>query len=86
MAKKVNNEWVTVNKYASVKGNADKFSLNWCGAVIHNCRIVEGKNGAFIGFPSFKGREGNYIKTAYVYCDTPAMENALEQVVEYFEE
>lgn len=79
-----NNDYVKVNAFASVKGTAEKFSINWCGAVIHNCRIVNGKNGSFIGFPSFKGRMGNYIKTAYIYAGSAPADKALAEVVEYF--
>lgn len=82
------NYWQDVipNEVA-VKGTAERFSLNWYGAIIHGCRIVKGKNGSFIGWPSFKGRDGKYIRTAYVYDgnEAPAADiEAVEKVVNYF--
>lgn len=65
------SEWQAVVPGVEVrKGNRpDTFSLNWHGAVIHNCRICEYNGNLFIGWPSFKGRDGKYIKTAYVWAD-----------------
>ena len=71
----------------AVKGTAERFSLNWYGAIIHGCRIVKGKNANFIGWPSFKGRAGNYIRTAYVYDGKGALDadiEALAKVVKFF--
>lgn len=89
MAKKVaKNDWAKVFDCVSVKGTKERFSINWYGAVIHGCRIVDGKNGKFIGWPSFKGKHGDYIRTAYVYDGPGAGEDdveILEAVVKYFE-
>lgn len=89
MAKKVvKNGWAEVFDGVSVKGTKDRFSINWYGATIHGCRIVNGENGKFIGWPSFKGKNGKYIKTAYVYDGPGATEDdvkMLEGVVKYFE-
>lgn len=65
----VSNEWETVADGIQVKRGRDNgFSLNWFGAVIYGCRIVNGRNGAFISWPSFKGQGDKYIKRAYVYA------------------
>lgn len=63
-----NSEWFEVAGGVSVRGTAERFSLNWFGAIIHGCRIVNGKNGAFISWPSFKGKDGKYIREAYVFA------------------
>lgn len=71
----------------AVKGTAERFSLNWYGAIIHGCRIVKGKNGNFIGWPSFKGKYGKYIRTSYVYGGEGANGediDALKKVVNFF--
>lgn len=33
---------------------------------IYGCRIVEGKNGDFVSFPSRKGNDGKYYSHAYI--------------------
>lgn len=42
------------------------FSVKINGVTINSCRVVEGKNGDFISFPSYKGKDGNYYD--YVYA------------------
>ena len=42
------------------------FSLTLNGVSINDCRVVEGKDGDFISFPSRKGNDGKYYK--YVYA------------------
>ena len=41
------------------------FSLTLNGVSINNCRVVGGKDGDFIGFPSRKGNDGKYYKHVY---------------------
>ena len=41
------------------------FSLTLNGVSINNCRVVEGKDGDFISFPSRKGNDGKYYKHVY---------------------
>lgn len=36
------------------------------GVLIYGCRVVEGANGDFIGFPSRKGNDGKYYSHCYV--------------------
>ncbi len=41
---------------------------------IYGCRIVSGKNGDFISFPSYKGSNGVYYRHAYIdLTDTELM-------------
>lgn len=35
------------------------------GVTIYGCRIVEGSKGDFVGFPQYKGADGNYYSHAY---------------------
>lgn len=39
------------------------------GVKIYGCRYVEGKNGDFISFPSYKGNDGKYYNYAWVDLD-----------------
>lgn len=83
--KKTKNDWVEIFDGVSVKGTKERFGLNWFGAVIYGCRIVAGKNGDFISWPAFKNKDGEYIKTAYVYAEKDSDDaKLLDGVVEYF--
>ena len=35
------------------------------GVTVYGCRVVEGKNGDFIGFPQYKGSDNKYYSHAY---------------------
>jgi DNA-binding cell septation regulator SpoVG len=37
--------------------------------MIYGCRFVEGKNGDFVSFPSYKGSDGKYYSHAYIKLD-----------------
>ena len=39
------------------------------GVKIYGCRFVEGKNGDFVSFPSYKGSDGKYYNYAWVDLD-----------------
>lgn len=77
-------EWIRVIDGVSIKlSKGDFFSLSWFGAVIHGCAVRDGRNGAFISWPSFKGSDGQYVKRAYVYAERGSEdEKILEQVVQ----
>lgn len=72
MARQINNNrgWIEVQEGVSYKvGTGGRISINWFGAVIHGIRVVRGKTGLpFLSWPAFKGKEGEFIKTAYVYA------------------
>ena len=36
------------------------------GVTIYGCKVIEGKNGDFVSFPSHKGKDGKYYNHAYV--------------------
>ena len=55
------------------------------GVSIYNCRVVEGKNGDFISFPSRKGSDGNYYSHAYIKLtedDTKQIISLVEKALE----
>ena len=49
------------------------------GLTIYGCRIVEGKNGTFISFPSRKGTDGNYYSHVYAVLDDKTIEDICNQ-------
>lgn len=56
------------------------FSLTLNGVSINNCRVVEGKDGDFIGFPSWKGNDGKYHKHAYANISPEDSKKILDKV------
>lgn len=50
------------------------------GVKIYGCRYVEGKNGDFISFPSYKGSDGKYYSHAYVDLDEAMVQLIDEQI------
>ena len=42
------------------------FDVEINGVMIYGCRYVEGKNGDFISYPSYKGSDGKYYSHAYI--------------------
>lgn len=50
------------------------------GVKIYGCRFVEGKNGDFISFPSYKGNDGKYYNHAYVDLDEAMVKLIDEQL------
>ena len=50
------------------------------GVRIYGCRYVEGKNGDFISFPSYKAKDGKYYNHAYVELDEAMVSLIDEQI------
>lgn len=50
------------------------------GVSIYGCRFVEGKNGDFVSFPSYKGNDGKYYSHAYIKLDDDAVKDIDEQI------
>lgn len=56
------------------------FTLIVNGVSIYGCRIVEGKNGDFVSFPSRKGNDGKYYSHAYIKLSASDVENIEELI------
>lgn len=55
------------------------------GVKIYGCRYVEGKNGDFISFPSYKGSDGKYYNYAWVDLDEASVsliDEAIDKLLE----
>lgn len=64
-----------------------KFNLtfeleNGAEVTIYNCRIVEGRKGDFIGWPSYEGRDGKYWNYVYVELTQSEIEDIISDVRE----
>ena len=47
------------------KGISAKITL--CDSFVIYAKVVEGKNGAFLSYPSFKTKDGDYVNQAYCF-------------------
>ena len=56
------------------------FDMEINGVMIYGCRYVEGKNGDFISFPSYKGSDGKYYSHAYIKIDEAHINLIDEQI------
>lgn len=52
------------------------------GVKIYGCRFIEGKNGDFVSFPSYKAKDGKYYSHAYVELDEASIKLIDEQIDE----
>lgn len=76
---KFNVKNVFVGKYGT------KFNLvlqleNGALVTIYGCRVVEGREGDFIGWPSYKDKNGEYWNHVYVNIDPEDVESILAEV------
>lgn len=53
---------------------------------IYGCRIVEGKDGSFISFPSRKGGDGKYYSHAYLRLTQEEQDEIIQAALEGLEE
>ena len=52
------------------------------GVTIYGCKVIEGKNGDFVSFPSHKGKDGKYYNHAYVKLSDDDTAGIVKQVEE----
>ena len=60
----------------------DFIDLQVNGVKIYGCRFMEGKNGDFVSFPSYKAKDGKYYSHAYVDLDEASIKLIDEQIDE----
>ncbi len=56
------------------------FDVEINGVTIYGCKVVEGKNGDFISFPSHKGKDGKYYNHAYIKLTDEQSKDIISQV------
>lgn len=57
-----------------------RFALTVNGVTVYGCIVMEGKNGDFISFPSYKGKDGKYYNHAYIPLTDKEQEGILLDV------
>lgn len=50
---------------------------------IYNCRILSGKTGTFLSFPSYKGSNDEYYSYCYIDKDSELMKEIVSLVSDY---
>ena len=56
------------------------FDVEINGVTIYGCKVIEGKNGDFISFPSHKGKDGKYYNHAYIKLSDDQAKDIISQV------
>ena len=71
---------ISIDKVREIKGGTIMFTLITGAAYVYGCRVVEGRNGDFIAFPSYKGTDGNYYNHCYVSLTDAEQQKILEEI------
>lgn len=58
------------------------FDMTINGVTIYGNRLVEGKNGQFVSFPSFKGMDGQYYSHAFAKLSKEDTDKIVAQIEE----
>ena len=56
------------------------FDVKINGVTIYGCKVVEGKYGDFISFPSYKGKDDKYYNHAYIKLSDEQTKEIISQV------
>lgn len=67
---------------ANQVGETVYFDVVINGVTIYGCKVIEGKNGDFISFPSHKGKDDKYYNYAYVKLSDEDTSEIVKQVEE----
>lgn len=72
-----------VRRAKAFENGSVSFDLTIDGFItIYNMRVVEGKNGDFVSFPSRKGKDGKYYSYVWFKLDEADEKAILEKVQE----
>lgn len=71
---------IEVTRAKQFKNGGTVFDMVVNGVSIYGCKVVEGKNGDFISFPSYKGSDGKYYSHAYIKLTRGETETIVKQV------
>lgn len=85
MKKKEVNEAVNVEAKVTRANQVNDtvfFDMVVNDVTIYGCKVVEGKNGDFISFPSHKGKDGKYYNHVYIKLDDKTTSDIVSQVEE----
>jgi len=58
------------------------FDVEINGVTIYGCRVIEGKEGDFVSFPSHKGKDDKYYNYCYIKLSEEDTKDIIHQVEE----
>lgn len=81
-------EVTRAHNYANKKTKKETtfFDMKVNGVSIYGCTLVEGKNGTFVSFPSYKGSNDKYYNHAWVELSDDDIESISDQVQQLLDE
>ena len=85
MKKKEVNETVNVEAKVTRANQVQDtvyFDVVINGVTIYGCKVIEGKNGDFISFPSHKGKDNKYYNYCYIKLSDEQTTDIVKQVEE----
>lgn len=56
------------------------FNLKLNGITIYGCKVIEGKDGDFISFPSYKGTDDRYYSHVYARLDEMLVQEIIAEI------
>lgn len=75
-----NIEGMTVTNCRVLSDNVLAFTLTGNGLGLYNLRVVDSKNGKFIGAPQSKGKDGNWYNQYALYLTDEDQEKIIAEV------
>lgn len=75
----------TIRNVRYLSNTSIGFNLELPGLVLYNLRVVDGKNGMFLGMPSEKGSDGNYYPKYRLYLTEEDSKALIDKVVEAYD-
>lgn len=71
---------IVVKRAKSFDDGKIAFDMIVNDVTIYGCRLLEGKNGIFVSFPSRKGKDDKYYNIAYTSLSTADIDNIVAQI------
>lgn len=71
---------MSVTRAKQLKDGTVFFDCTVNDVKIYGAKVVDGKNGQFVSWPSKKGTDGEYYSVAYVYISPDDQETLLDLV------
>ena len=72
-------DWVVLQARETKNGFVF-FNLKLNGITIYGCKVIEGKDGDFISFPSYKGTDDRYYSYVYARLDEELVKEIIAEI------
>mgnify|MGYP003295607250 CR=1 FL=1 len=80
-----NIDGMTVTNCRVLSDNVLAFTLTGKGIGLYNLRVVDSKNGKFVGAPQSKGKDGNWYNQYALYLTDEDQKKIIEEVEKQLE-